>query len=166
MHLLNSVSKISLGQVLFLVGICSAVAGCGGAASDAPETVVAKGMATIDGSPLTGARLFFSPEASQGMGAAAATDEGGGFEVTTNGQPGAVPGRYRVTVQYYTKPDGSPFNLTQADADAGMDLDQFIAMGQVKLAVPRKYTDPQQTDLVVEVPEAGAEKLELKVVTK
>lgn len=165
MHLLNFASKTFLGQILSLAGICLAAVGCGGGASDAPETVVAKGMATIDGMPLTGARLFFSPEGSDGMGAAAATDEGGGFEVVTNGQPGAVPGRYRVTVQYYTKPDGSPFNLTQADADAGMDLDQFIAMGQVKLAVPRKYTDPTQTDLIVEVPAAGAETLELKVVT-
>lgn len=166
MRVLSLVPRISAGRLLLIVGLCGSVAGCGGSTPKGPELVVAKGMAMIDGMPLAGARLFFSPEGSEGMGGAAATDVGGAFEVVTNGQPGAVPGRYRVTVQFYTKPDGSPFSLSQADADAGMDLDQFIAMGQVKLAVPRKYTDPLQTDLVAEVPATGAEKLELKVVTK
>jgi len=148
--------------MLLLVTTASlSMLGCGSSAPPGPELVPAKGKVTLNGNPLTGAKLFFHPQDVKLVDCVATSDDAGAFELYALGKSGAVPGKYKVTVQYYTKPDGSPFLLGAADADSGMDLDQFIAMGQVKLGVPKKYLNPDQTDLTIEVTPSGSEDLVL-----
>lgn len=165
---LRTRSMRTWSQLLVCASCCLTLAGCGSGTPPGPEVVLAKGKVSIEGDPLTGARLFFVPEAGSNSAIAgvASTDSEGVFEVVTNGTTGAAPGRYRVAVQYYTKPDGTPFSLTESDTESGMDLDQFIAMGQVKLGVPRRYSDPTSTDLLIEIPEAGIENIELILAKK
>ena len=152
-----------LTAVPLLIGL---VSGCGSSGPPKPAVVAAKGKIAVDGTPLVGAKLFFVPEGTGAKDAAAASDASGNFELVTEGIPGAVPGRYKVLVQYYVKPDGSPFALAQSDADAGMDLDQFVAMGQAKLGIPKRYSTRETTDLQVEIPAIGTEAIDLALAKK
>ncbi|MBI1344952.1 hypothetical protein GC163_01540 [bacterium] len=149
------------GRVALFLLLTSLTIGCGSSAPKGPELAPAKGKVTLNGNSLSGAKIFFHPQDPKQVDGVAVADEAGAFEIFSLGQSGAVPGKYKVTVQYFTKPDGSPFQLSAADADAGMDMDQFIAMGQVKVGVPKKYTSLEFTDLTVEVPADGSESLEL-----
>lgn len=143
-----------------------ALSGCGKGGPPKPAVVTAKGKIVLEGTPLAGARLFFIPEGTGAKDAAAASDASGNFELVTEGIPGAVPGQYKVLVQHYVKPDGSPFALSQADADSGMDLDQFVAMGQAKLGIPKRYLSRDSTDLKVDIPAVGTENIELSLAKK
>ncbi|OYW14555.1 MAG: hypothetical protein B7Z55_15650 [Planctomycetales bacterium 12-60-4] len=128
--------------------------------------VPAKGKIVVDGKPLSGAKLFCLPNGGEAKDCGAASDENGEFQLVTAGTAGAVPGSYRVMVQYYVKPDGSPLVVSAAEADAGMDLDQFIAMGQVKPGIPRRYMTPDSSQLTLVIPAEGTESLELSLSAK
>lgn len=125
--------------------------GCGSAKSSGPALVPAEGVLTLKDKPLAGATVFFYPEDGAGASCAGNTDESGKFTLWTNAKAGASPGKYRVTVKCYTKKDGSPLTLTEADRANGMDEEQLITAGQAKLGVPPKYLSRETTPLNVEV---------------
>ena len=142
------------------------VIGCGQSTPPGPATVVAKGTIKVDGTPLEGAKIFCLPDGGAAKDCAAVSDGAGNFELTTSGVAGAVPGHYRVIVQHYVKPDGSPLVITEADTAAGMDLDQLVAMGQVKPGIPKRYLLPDNSGLVIDVPASGSETLTLELAKK
>ena len=127
------VRAAALALVLILV------AGCDGGGL---QTV--KGKVTVDGSPLTTGSVRFVPDTAKGNKATAepAGEIGsdGTYALSTNGQPGAPPGWYKVTVNATTVPDSSnPY-------------------GGKALVAPR-FNAPETSGLSVEVvssPKAGA----------
>ncbi len=129
--------------VVSLLALC--MVGCSGGPAG-PKTVPVSGTVTLDGSPLAGATVTFSP-VSGGKAAAGTTDQAGKFElITPGGGAGAVPGSYKVTV---TKVEGSEAADAPEDA-APIDEGEQV---EVRLLVPEKYTKVDTTDLTVEVKE-------------
>lgn len=126
--------------------------GCG---PSRPETVPVSGHVTLNGQPVEGATVMFSPEA-EGRPATGTTDADGRFTLKTfEAGDGALPGVHSVTV---TKVESSG---VQADRDG---LSGEIEPGgiQQRWVVPRKYAKPDTSGLSVEV-ESGMQPVELQL---
>lgn len=152
--------------LLLLLGLGTVTAGCSGGKAEGPAVVNAAGKVTLEGAPLEGARLFFIPAGDGGVDCGAVSSADGSFTASTGGRPGAAPGSYKVIVQHYSKKDGSPFTLSQADVEAGMDMDQQIAMGAVKLTIPQRYQMPDMSGLTATVPPEGTDGLVIELKKK
>jgi hypothetical protein len=117
-----------------------ALLGCGG--ESGPVLVPVAGTVTVDGKPIPGAGVSFRADAGKGNttghAPAATADAQGKYEVTVGPRKGAPPGWYKVVVSAPVPPKSG------GDAPA-------------PVAVPfaAKYTDPNTTDLSIEV-KAGA----------
>jgi hypothetical protein len=126
-----------------------AVGGCGGIG----KLDSVSGKVTLDGHPLTGVAVSYSPDGQKGnkttLGVSGFTDGNGTYQLQTstrNGRSytGAPPGWYRVTVVPAVPPAGSK-----------------------PAQVPTKYGNPSTTPLHIEVvdsPKAGG--YDLALVTK
>ncbi len=125
-----------VGVFLLLTTLAS---GCGG--SDKPLTAPVVGKVTLDGKPLKGAVVTFWPKAAKTNPSAGITGESGEYRLA-GANDGAAPGSYKVTVQYYTKPDGTP-----ADTSDGIDVQQLVMQGQAQQVLPESYSDPAGTAL-------------------
>ncbi len=120
------------GRARFLVGtvlLAMLQTGCGG--EPAPKLVPASGRVTLHDKPLPGMTVLFLPDPSAGLKgkeARGTTNQNGNFTLETYPYgTGAMPGRYKVTIQFYSRNDG----------------------------LPRKYTKLILTPLVVDIKEGG-----------
>jgi hypothetical protein len=119
-------------------------------------TVPVSGKVTYKGAPVEGAILTFVPEGS-GRTATATTRAGGVFSLTTVDSPGAMPGKYKVTVDKVEyRPAGSP---TMEEAARGN-----AAEGQAKRVLPAKYAAAASTPLAMEIPAGGKKDIDLTLV--
>ncbi len=88
----------SCGVFLGCVSALALFAGCPGGGEGGLDTIPVTGTVTLDGSPLAGARVSFSPKGG-GRAAVGLTDESGRFELTTNvAGDGALAGSYGVAI--------------------------------------------------------------------
>jgi hypothetical protein len=84
--------------------------GCG---HDGPKTVPVSGVVTLNGKPLAGATVTFSPiakpgEVNAGDGSSGKTNDNGEYTLTTSrGVPGAQVGKHRVGVSALSQQAGS-----------------------------------------------------------
>jgi len=126
--------------------ICLALLfGCNSAS--VPGTVPVGGKVTYKGTPIEGAIVTFVPEGS-GRPATATTGAGGVFSLTTVDASGAMPGKYKVTVdkvEYGTAGSSSMEAASTGNA----------AEGRAKRALPKKYAEAASTPLAMEVPAGG-----------
>jgi hypothetical protein len=84
-------SSLALGTLIVAIA-----AGCG---SSAGKPVSVEGLVTLDGEPVDGATVLFSPEDGKGPPASGMTGTDGVFHLTTfNTGDGAMPGKYNVTI--------------------------------------------------------------------
>jgi hypothetical protein len=112
--------------------------------SDKIYTVPAEGTVTYKGKPLEKGQVQFLP--TEGP-AAVGMIEDGKFILGTNGVGnGAPPGKYRVTVFSYTNVK-SKFGETTS-----------------KSVIPNRYTNPDSSGLVEEVPDAGKKDFKIELV--
>jgi hypothetical protein len=145
---------------LVAAGACTAlVAGCGSGLAPV------KGVVTLDGKPLPNASVVFISQESGGRDASGFTDARGVFQLTTyrpgdGALPGALPGRYKVTV-HYSEPGQVPANLKTAQA-VQKAATQAAAAHKASVVIPAMYTRPDKTTLQQKVPVDGDVKLELK----
>lgn len=146
---------------LFLSLFVAASLGCGSSQPAGPVLTLAEGVVTLKEKPLAGATVFFHPDGPGGHSCAGNSDAEGKFTLYTNSKKGAAAGRYRVTVKYYTRKDGSPLVVTDEDRANGVDADQMIAAGLAKMSVPKVYADQQTTTLLVEVLPNGSMPLQI-----
>jgi hypothetical protein len=113
---------------------------CGGG----PNLVPVKGKVTVDGTPLETGSVAFWPDGS-GQEASGDIAKDGTYELYTNKMPGAVPGKYKVTV--VAQKGGSN-----------------IKPNEVERLVNEKFSIKESSNLKIEVienPEAG--RYDLKV---
>ena len=97
---------------LVLLACLVGVSGCGRRPQGYPETAPVSGRVTLDGKPLAGATICFSPP--EGRSSSATTDQAGWYELSYAGRvKGAMPGRNRVTISKPVPDD--PANLTQEE---------------------------------------------------
>lgn len=136
----------ALWAVLLLIAT-----GCGGAdksKANRPKTVPARGVVKLNGQPLAGASIIFSPvEASHPAAMAISGSDGSFVPRSFPPDAGIVPGGYKVVV---IKQDESQ---QKADRPGGHDTPES---GQVaKSSVPAKYSDAAKTDLLVMIQKEG-----------
>lgn len=121
------------------------LAGCGGVTGPALSPVT--GKITYQNRGIPNATVIFSPEASEGGIAMGVTDAEGNFTLSTQGKPGCVTGKARVSV---TAEVADP-NAKSMTPDEAMKLS---AQGQVPVAtslIPTKYAAHQTSGLTAEV---------------
>lgn len=165
---IGSFSKcaLALGATALL-----SVAGCGGGGPDL-GTVPAGGTVTLDGTPVEGAVVTFSPD-GEGHAAAGITDAAGVYVLTTQVKgDGAVPGSYQVIVSKFEQGD-QPMNAEEdldaayATADAaGEDVTgNGAANGPAgpKSLLPEKYQSLKTSGLTATVTEDGENKFPLEL---
>jgi hypothetical protein len=116
--------------------IAALVPGCGGKGG----LVKTIGVVRLDDQPLNGATVEFHPAASDGQYARAMTDSDGTFRLQTDGNDGAMPGTYRVTVNKF--------------APSREKLKESV--------LPRIYTSKKDTPFQITVPYDGPVALDLK----
>ncbi|MFH1266896.1 MAG: carboxypeptidase-like regulatory domain-containing protein [Planctomycetota bacterium] len=139
--------------MLVLLSACTMLLpllGCEQGAKDLPDLVPVSGSVKLDGEPLKGAMVTFSPTGNtRGVGGAGLSDESGRYELKTRGVDAGVPvGEYQVTCSKLVMPDGS-------DIPPGTD-DALLLGSGTQQVVPVEYTDPQATKLTATVPAGGA----------
>lgn len=120
---------------------------CGCRPSNPYGTVTVKGTVTLDGNPIEGVSVIFSPESasSGGMSAGGMTDAKGNFVLTTGGAPfgtGAVPGTYHVTLSKVTN-EGQEQQLSVDELNeqlsSGGSASRSGPMSRAKHHIPEKY---------------------------
>jgi len=120
-----------------------AAVGCGG------STGRVSGVVTLDGQPLEGATVTFTPAAGDGGGVGGSTgktDAQGRYTLRTvvGDSPGAAAGKHRVSISLF-KPN--PNNPDQAGTDV----------------VPARFSDPSKTELTFDVPSGGTDKADFRL---
>lgn len=140
-------------SMLGLIGL-SLLVGCNSASVSG--TVPVGGKVIYKGSPVEGAIVTFVPEGN-GRTATATTEAGGVFSLTTVDAAGALPGKYKVTVDKVEYAAGGSSSME--DASTGN-----AAEGKVKRALPAKYATASSTPFVIEVPSGGKKDLDLALV--
>ncbi len=102
-----------------------------------PELIPVSGKITVDGNPLPLAGISFRPDDTQGNTSpyqpGGTADENGKYNLVAAAKQGAPPGWYKVVVFPYSPPPGSN--------------------GVPHTTVPfnKKYSNPNTTDLIIEV---------------
>lgn len=137
-------------KVCGTVVLCLGLGACGG--GDRLPVVTARGKVTLGGEPLSGATLVFAPQDGNKQVGTALSGANGEFEIQTNNQRGALPGRYKVIVTkfLYTEPRLQPGEHVETP-------------GESRLLTPKKYSQLETTDLEVTVPPDGSEALEINL---
>ncbi len=127
--------------------------GCG---QSGPAVEYVQGVVTLDGTPLEGATVFFSPKGSGGIGAAGMTQSDGSFTLNVKGaQPGAgtAVGDYSVTVTKVEMPEFP--NITEDDPRYGTPehdrLNQEASRAKPKVIVPEKYNNSETSPFTAQV---------------
>ena len=149
-------------QTLLTLLTAMLLAGCG-SKSDGFKRAPLVGLLTLQGSPLAGASVEFTPaKGTNGPGAIGVTDDDGKFQVISSrrGHEGIPPGEYTVRVSLFADEDGTPLDseATQADnpfayeaipepySGAGSPLKVSIPEegGEVAVDVPKKLIPPRK----------------------
>jgi hypothetical protein len=146
--------------MLVCLPLLALVTGCGG---DGLGTVPVTGTVTLDGQPVEGATVTFTP-ASETAGtdrsAVGLTDASGKYSLNaTGGGEGAVPGTYSVTI---TKVEGHEAEAPAASQEEAMKkMQEQAAQGGsaalmpkptvMKHLLPEKYSAPGTSGFKAEV---------------
>lgn len=150
--------KKSLSKLCW-VGLVALVmnAGCGEAVKPPklPDTVPFKGVVKLDGKPMNGGVITFSPAKDITHTGSSVISANGEYDlkisvgkITKNG---VKPGEYKVTVSRFLDPSGNPQDPTKKVEVPGME------------SLPMHYTNPVTTPLTATVPAAGgSQDFELK----
>lgn len=160
---IHSLAALVLATSLFC---CS---GCGGGV-DGPPMASASGVVTLDGNPVEGATVSFTPK-GKGTVSLAMTGADGRFKMmTAAGKDGAAVGEHGVTVTLTVMPDLQ----AQGSADDLATPQAFETSGGTKAPeeqkplhlVPQKYNSSQTSGLSVTVPDGGASDIKLELTSK
>jgi hypothetical protein len=147
MNMLFLKSHFGCRGAVLLLAFLIAASGC----SKSPKidlTPVA-GKISLDGKPLSGARLVYYLHGSNVPGYSVSlgqTDTEGNYKLMCGAKPGAAPGAYKVTVSRIVTAAGVTVNL-----DEGMDLEQLAMQGAAKESIPERYSDLEKTELTTTV---------------
>ena len=115
-----------------------------------------RGVVTLDGTPLEGATVFFSPKGGEGIGASGMTQGDGSFALNTQGAKpgaGAAVGDYAVSISKTEMPEFP--DISEDDPRYGTPehdrLQQQASRAKPKVIVPQKYNAPETTPFSAQV---------------
>jgi len=141
---------------------CSGLTGCSRSTTDEwsarqPQVFPVSGTVILDGQPLAGASVTFSPSTEQSSAAAAMTNDAGEFELTTfKPRDGAAAGSYRVSITKFETVTPPP----------GYHPDTSPPLPAPKLLTPKKYSDFNTSRLVADVADQGPNHFEFTLTSK
>jgi hypothetical protein len=135
-----------LSHVLGLAAVTlTCLSGC--SSKKMPETIAVEGTVRLDGAPVEGARVMFSPKGN-GRPAEGLTDKSGRFELTTFApRDGALPGEHVVTVMLIRVDPVSVKQAAEGSEEAAM---LAVSSGHQKppeWIVPMRYSDQTSSGL-------------------
>lgn len=139
-------------RVLTLAGLIF-LCGCG---SDQPTgdriaTVTASGILTLDGKPLEYYQVLFFPPGGE-RPAAGTADAQGKFVLGTNEpEDGAVVGSHKVAINWLGPPS----------ADPNEGIMEFSEPPAPTIRIDPRYSDPETSGLVVEIPAGGTNEIRI-----
>ncbi|WP_425616965.1 hypothetical protein NA78x_000630 [Anatilimnocola sp. NA78] len=128
------------------LAICLCFSGCGGSG---PSTLPVTGVVTLDGQPCEGALVSFVPqETTGGNGGTGLTDSTGKYvtKLQDGKTPGLLPGKYKVMISKFVRPDGSLFVATGDEAPIDSNARELL---------PPRYSDYQYTTLQAQIDAAA-----------
>ena len=136
-------------------------AGCAGGGTAQPVKV--RGVVKLDDKPIEGAMVVFLPaDSKSGHNAQGVTRGDGSFQLSTyRDGDGALPGEYKVVVQY-NEGVAAPAGNDMKSAMTGMQANMKKKQGPAKIVIPAQYSDPGQTKLRQKVPADGDVTFDLK----
>jgi hypothetical protein len=151
-------SRVHLSLAVIAVGLALVLSGCGGSGK-----VKVEGVVTLDGTPVEGALVAFTPVSkTEGQVCQGTTDKDGKFRLTTTKpDDGALPGEYKVTVVYAEGAEPPPSQDVKG-AFTGFEKAATQKLKPPKYNVPAKYQDPDQSGLKQKIPPAGKIEFALK----
>ncbi len=132
--------SLVIGPFLLLLSI-----GCSG--SENPQTIIASGIVTIDGQPMTKGTVTFQPVLSE-IGnlkrpATGQIDSSGRFQLSTfQDGDGLLPGKYHVVITAF---ENAP------------TAEEYAAGAKRKSLIPEKYGNPATSGLEVIVTDSSNE---------
>ena len=143
--------------MVYRLGVCVCLliaVGCNGG----PKVSSVTGKVTMDGAPLSGATVTFSPvKGGTGSAAVGTVDASGAYKLTdmksTNIGSGAVVGDYNVGIVWFKPDDNDTSRSSGASAAGVMTADKAAAStaGGPKLALPTAYQNPETSGLKASV---------------
>lgn len=116
-------------------------AGCG--QPNPFDSVVVKGIVSVDGTPTQGVSVAFIPKDSHGLSAGGLTDQHGNFVLTLPAAPfgsGVLEGEYDATFTKYDM-EGQSLNADQYQAQVGNRRPKKTFL------IPERYTDPKTSGI-------------------
>lgn len=148
MHRLNY-CLLGLG----LAGCALVVSGCAGGTT--VDTQYVEGVVTLDGTPVPGATVMFTPVTEgQGLPATGQTDASGVYELTAvaKGDAAAKPGGGTLPGEYYVGVIKSVSETSMSEEEAYEKGVEYKAPApgeepEVTHVVPQKYNDPKTSGL-------------------
>jgi hypothetical protein len=130
---------------LVFLAMASGILGCGRTGRQKVETVEVSGTVRLDGQPLEGAKINFLGKEYAGL---ATTDASGHYALE------AQPGENTVYLEKFT--GGSPeYDETMVGSVPDVPGGRSAA-GAPKQVIPKKYSDPLESELKFTVPEGGS----------
>ena len=155
---LHSRARVSLFVCVGMV--LGGVGGCGRAGG--PEVYYVTGVVTLDGEPVRGASVRFSPSRPEGIPASGMTQADGTFTLNAQAaKPGAgtATGEYAMAIQKDVVPDISHLEIGSDDPRYGTPAHEKLveeAMAvKPKAIVPVRYNDPETSGLRATVGKSG-----------
>lgn len=129
--------------------VTAVACGCSGNGTPGDLTPVA-GLVSLDGKPLAEATVTFyasDPAVAPGYSASVGkTDAEGKYQLISRGNPGTLPGAFKVTISKFVSSDGAALK-----PEEGMDMQQLAMQGLAKESVPAKYSALDRTELTATV---------------
>ncbi|NLS93447.1 MAG: carboxypeptidase regulatory-like domain-containing protein [Planctomycetaceae bacterium] len=149
------------------LAVLMGLAGCSpDSRRDGPEMVRITGVVTLDGEPLEGAHIRFSPDVS-GPAAFAVSDKRGRYELRTY-EPGdgIIPGTYHVTVNKEVVEPGMEFESQVAMEAYLKESGDRPSATKIVNTVPEKYASKKTSGLKAEINVGSAGSFDLELVSK
>ena len=152
--------------VSLAAGIAIGVAGCGSAPKEGPETVKVTGTVTLDGEPLAGAYVTFSPKTA-GPPAFGETDGQGRFSLQTfEPGDGAIAGKYLITVTKMASQRTMEFEDEAAKEEYLRQHGDQASQPKFVNDVPDKYSNRKTSGLTTEISMGTKNHVELELKSK
>ncbi len=155
-------------RICLLLSACLTVlvvlAGCAKEPTrDGPELAKVTGTITLDGEPVEGAHIKFSPE-TDNPAAFAVSDRRGRYELRTfDPGDGAVPGKYGISASKEVTEAGMEF-ASQAELEAYVkEHGERPPKGETVSVLPEKYSSPGTSELTAEITVAKKNRFDLEL---
>lgn len=136
-------------ELLYSLALVLSLMGCGGSETppELPATAAFSGSIKLDGKPMNRGLVTFVSMTDKGLNATGVVDADGRYSmkisVGKQEKAGAVPGKYKVVISRFLKPNGEPQDPSVPAEIPGRE------------SLPPLYSVPTASQLTAEVPAAG-----------